>query len=207
MENYKFTNEILEKGLSYLQYRNRIDELFAEGKYTGKTIKDTYLGFTELNIQRMNRSDKTMLPSDDQKNKMQSIGRGQIWVLLAEGWCGDCAQIIPAINKIQQLNKDKIGLKIFIRDDNDDMMNAFLTNGGRAIPKLILLDVATLEVLNTWGPRPKSASEIANHWKLNKDTITKEEFEQQLHLWYGRNRGMEVMEEIVNLAVEKPVKV
>lgn len=205
MESFKFTKSFLEKGMNYTEYRNIIADLFSQGKYTGNTIKDSYLGFTELNIQRMNRADKTMQVDESNLQKLSSLKSKQIWVLIAEGWCGDCAQIIPAINKLAQALPDKIELKIFLRDDNDSLMNAYLTNGGRSIPKLIFLDAETLIEKGTWGSRPFSANEIANHWKQNKETISKEEFEQQLHLWYGRNRGVETMNEIAT-AVEHSVE-
>ena len=35
---------------------------------------------------------------------------------------------------------ENIELKIVLRDENEELMNEFLTNGSRSIPKLIVLD-------------------------------------------------------------------
>jgi hypothetical protein len=43
-------------------------------------------------------------------------------------------------------------------------MDAYLTNGGRAIPKLICIDAKGAEVF-TWGPRPAVIQEVMNRLK------------------------------------------
>ena len=50
-----------------------------------------------------------------------------------------------------------IELKIVLRDDNDEIMQQFLTNGTRAIPKLVVIDAESSVVLADWGPRPEPA--------------------------------------------------
>jgi hypothetical protein len=43
------------------------------------------------------------------------------------------------MNKIAKLN-DNIDLKVVLRDQNKELMNQFLTNGNKSIPKLIMID-------------------------------------------------------------------
>ena len=75
------------------------------------------------------------------------------------GWCGDAAQILPVINKMAEVS-DKIDLRIVLRDDNENLMNLFLTNGTKSIPKLIIIDKATNKVINDFGPRPVSYTHL-----------------------------------------------
>jgi hypothetical protein len=48
-------------------------------------------------------------------------------------------------------------------------MDAYLTNGGRSIPKLICLDKSGKEIF-TWGPRPEVIQEVMN--RLKSEGIT-----------------------------------
>ena len=69
-------------------------------------------------------------------------------MVISEGWCGDAAQILPVINKMA-LVSNKIEFRIVLRDENPALMDAFLTNGGKAIPKVIMIDNESGEVINT----------------------------------------------------------
>lgn len=149
----------------------------------------------KLNLQRTNRLDKSFEPTEETKNIFSHIVNPQQWIVLTESWCGDSAQIVPVISKLAQLNPN-IDLKILQRDSNLDYMDLYLTNGGRAIPKLIVYD-GNNEELFQWGPRPKAAQDLFS--KLKSEGMEKPEINKELHLWYGRNRGKEVEKEITEL--------
>jgi thiol-disulfide isomerase/thioredoxin len=149
----------------------------------------------KLNLQRTQRLFKTFEPTDETKNIFSQIVNEQQWIVLTESWCGDSAQIVPVVAKLAQLNS-KIDLKILLRDSNLDYMDLYLTNGGRAIPKIIAYNENSEELFQ-WGPRPNEAKELFN--KLKNDGMEKSEINKELHLWYGRNRGREVEREIVEL--------
>jgi len=51
-------------------------------------------------------------------------------------------------------------------------------------------------VITTCGPRPASALAILKNWKANQDTMTKEDFEKELHIWYAKDRGQEIINEL-----------
>lgn len=181
---------------TYTSYRNHIDQLLAEQKTTGHEQTPEKVEFTRLNVQRMNRVEKTSALSEEQKNAVNNLPR-QNWLVIAEAWCGDCAQIIPVLDAIAKASEGKIDFRICLRDDNPEIMNQFLSNGARAVPKLVMMDEA-FSVIDTWGSRPAAAQAIAEHYKANKQTISKEQFEQDLHLWYGRDRGKEIIREIMD---------
>jgi hypothetical protein len=71
-----------------------------------------------------------------------------------------------------------------------------LTNGARAIPKLIVLDENDNELF-IWGPRPVAAQNLFS--KLKDEGRNKSDIYNELHLWYGRNRGKEVELEMIEL--------
>ena len=129
--------QTLQNSFSYTEYRNLASELIAQGKSTGHEQSEDLLHYSELNEARMNRLEKTITIADEVKTKLENLDKNYIWLVLAESWCGDAAQILPVIYKMSEAS-EKIDLKIALRDDNDILMQQFLTNGGRAIPKLIV---------------------------------------------------------------------
>jgi hypothetical protein len=117
-------------------------------------------------------------------------------MVITEIWCGDSAQNLPIIAKAAELN-DRIDLRILLRDSNTDIIDHYLTDGqSRSIPILVVFDLDGNELFK-WGPRPDTAKTLVTN--LKKDGFSKEEINQQLHLWYGRNRGKELESEIVEL--------
>jgi hypothetical protein len=117
-------------------------------------------------------------------------------MVITETWCSDSAQNLPIIAKAAELN-DKIDLRILLRDSNTDIIDHYLTNGkSRSIPILVAFDSDGNELFK-WGPRPDTAKTLVTN--LKSDGFSKEEFNHQLHLWYGRNRGKEFESELVEL--------
>ena len=189
--------QALENSFSYSEYRNEVTSLIAEGKSTGHTQTEDLLKYSELNETRMNRLEKTIQILDDVQHKLQNLDKNYIWLVLSEGWCGDAAQIVPIIHKMAETS-DKIDLRIALRDDNDDLMQQFLTNGGKAIPKLIVLDSATLEVVFDWGPRPQGAKQLILDYKAAHGVVD-ETAKIELQKWYLHDKGISIQNEIVEM--------
>jgi len=187
----------LDNSFSYADYRKKVTELIAQGKATGHIQSEDLLHYSELNEARMNRLEKTISIVDDVKNKLENLDKKYIWLVLAEGWCGDAAQILPIIYKMSEVS-EKIDLKIALRDDNDALMQHFLTNGAKAIPKLIVLDAATLAVLSDWGPRPHGAKQLIIDYKATHGIID-ETAKIELQKWYLQDKGIATQNEIVAL--------
>ena len=110
------------------------------------------------------------------------------WLVITEGWCGDAAQNLPFVAKMAELNSN-IDLRFILRDEHLELMDEFLTKGGRSIPKLIALDSSTLQVLGTWGPRPEPMQKLAMNNKASKEK-TYAELNQEMHLWYAKDKGL-----------------
>lgn len=189
--------QALENSFSYADYRNKVTSLIAEGKSTGHTQSEDLLKYSELNETRMNRLEKTIEVTPETKTKLQSLDKKYIWLVLSEGWCGDAAQIVPVIHKMAEVT-DKVELKIALRDDNDALMQHFLTNGGKAIPKLILLDAETFEVVTDWGPRPSGAKQLILDYKATHGVVD-ETAKIELQKWYLHDKGISIQNEIVEM--------
>lgn len=198
---------IIEKGLqktyTYQEYKNLVSNLLAEGKSTGPNQSEALTNYSLLNDRRMKRLDKTIKITEETKNFIASINLPQTWLVLTEGWCGDAAQNLPVIQKMAELNEN-ITLKLILRDENLELMDLFLTNGGRSIPKLIALD-NDLDVLFTWGPRPTIATKMVTNYKTEHGVLDAQ-FKQELQIWYNKNKGINVQEDFVELLKKSVLK-
>lgn len=189
--------ESLTKSMSYDQYRNLVSDLVAEGKSTGDKQSDALSNYTMLNDKRMKRLDKTGKISEDQHDQISKLERKQTWLVLTESWCGDAAQTMPFMNKIAKHN-EHIDFKVVLRDDNPELMNAFLTNGSQSIPKLIMIDEETNEVIADYGPRPSIATQMVVDYK-NQHGALDAEFKRDLQVWYTKDKGQNTIEDLIKM--------
>ncbi|WP_445665747.1 thioredoxin family protein [Fodinibius sp. AD559] len=187
------TEKTIDEAYTYEEYRDMIDELLEQNKTTGDNHSDEMVHYTKMNVQRMSRWDKRIDLNDSLVDKLNSLDQKWTWLVITEAWCGDAAQNIPALVKMAE-KTDNIDIRFILRDQNLDLMDEYLTNGGRSIPKLICLDAETLEEIGTWGPRPKLAQQKAMEWKEN-ESISKEEWARKLHKWYAENKTEGVQQE------------
>ncbi|WP_439880235.1 thioredoxin family protein [Pontibacter sp. MBLB2868] len=190
------THEHLAKAITYGQYRELIDLLLAENKTTGNDHSEGMVEYTRMNMHRMRRVEKTTVLEDELVQQMLSLQTKMVWVVLTEAWCGDAAQNVPAIVKIADASPF-VEVKLLLRDENPEIMDAYLTNGGRSIPKLIVLDAETLEVQGTWGPRPEPAQQLVLDAK-EKD-VPFMQMAEQLHGWYAQDRSRTLQKEFKQL--------
>lgn len=187
----------LADSLSYAEYRNKVTSLLKEGKSTGNEQSEALTDYSELNETRMNRLEKTIKITEDFTEQLKQLKREYIWLVISEGWCGDAAQLVPIFHKMAELSP-KIDFRIVFRDENDDLMNLFLTNGARSIPKLIILDKNTLEVLGDFGPRPYGAKQLILDYKAENGVVD-ETAKTNLQLWYLHDKGLSAQEEIMKI--------
>jgi len=144
------------------------------------------LEFTKLNLHRTGRILRTYSVHDDLAAMVKAIDDDQLWAVITEPWCGDSAQCLPHISAMADLNP-KINLRMVLRDENQDIMDEFLTDGKQSIPILVVFD-SEGEILFTWGPRPVEAQVVFLQAKA--EGLEKAGILEKLHLFYGRNRGL-----------------
>jgi len=189
-------NAILNS-LSYAEYRKLASDLVAQGKPTGHDLSEALAHYAELNETRMNRLEKTITLTDAVIQTLQNSSKNAIWLVLAESWCGDAAQILPVLNKMSEAS-NTIQLNIVLRDDHDALMQLFLTNGAKSIPKLIILDAQTLNVLADWGPRPLGAKQLIEEYKATHGVVD-ETGKIELQKWYLHDKGISIQQEILEI--------
>ncbi|MDM7921402.1 MAG: thioredoxin family protein [Pyrinomonadaceae bacterium] len=189
----------IEDAMSYTEFNSLIDGLLTEGKTTGDSQDEAKVNFTRLNRQRMQRLDKTIEPTEEAVSAARSVERPMVWLTIAEGWCGDGAQNIPVIEKFAS-ESDKIQTRYILRDEHPELMDRFLTNGSRSIPKLIAIDAENLSVLGTWGTRPEAAKSYFAEMKA--EGIEKDRIAENLQRWYNADKGRSLMAELAGLTRE-----
>jgi len=168
----------------------------AEGKTTGPNQSEAMLSYGKLNRRRMQRLEKTIELSDEIKNVAVNLRRKLVWLIITEGWCGDAAQNIPSIEKIAAESVN-IETRYILRDENLELMDQFLTDGARSIPKLVSLDAGTLEVLGTWGARPAGAQQLFQ--ELKDQGVPKSLIMENLQRWYNADKGSSIQHEFAEL--------
>ena len=192
-----YSNIFDKEALDYTSYRNLVDELLAKGETTGPDNSESMLHYTKMNVQRMNRVDKTAVLNEELLATIGEIEGKYRLLVITEGWCGDAAQIVPVINKMALVAPDKFELKFVLRDKNLPLIDAHLTNGGRAIPVLLILNEQGNLVLPKWGPRPVVLQEQILQWK--QEGIEMPELAEKLHGWYAKDKTQATQQEFNEL--------
>lgn len=186
----------LEKGISYSAYRILIKKLLTQEKSTGIEQSSDLLNYSLLNDKRMDRLDKTLKISEEISNSINSLKDNFTFLVIAEGWCGDAAQIVPVLNKISEISS-KIEVKIVLRDENEALMNLYLTNGSKSIPKILIVDTQN-NVVNSWGPRPSIATKMVIDYKEQNGSLDVD-FKKNLQIWYNKDKGSNTQEDLLKL--------
>ena len=187
----------LATSISYQNYRQFVSNLAEQGKTSGPEQTEALINYTMLNDRRMKRWDKTVKISDEAKARIKEFSGNVTWLIITESWCGDAAHVIPVLNRIAELSEG-IELKLVYRDENPELMDQFLTNGNRAIAKLIMIDNNSLDVIDTYGPRPSEATKMVNDYKTEHGKLTPE-FKEDLQRWYNKNKGQNVVSDVLKL--------
>ena len=196
-ENATFTySAYWKKAMSYAMYRSTVSDLLARGLTTGTHQSPEMLDYARLNDHRMDRVEKRFQMLPGLQEKLDQLSEPLHWLVLSEGWCGDAAQNLPALEKIAEHSHGKIHLRVLLRDENTELMDQWLTNGGRSIPKLIQLNAA-FEVTGSWGPRPAEAQAMVLAAKAAGEDH--HVYAERVHKWYAHNNSADLQGEILEL--------
>lgn len=189
--------ESINGSISYRDYRELVEQLADEHSNTGIEKTEALANYTKLNDRRMRRWDKTIKISKETQQKISEFNQKMTLLIITESWCGDAAHVIPALNKMAELNPN-IDVKLVLRDENLELMDMFLTKGGRAIPKVIMIDDETGAVLSTYGPRPSEASSYVNRFIAKNGSLTPE-FKEDLQHWYNGDKGQNIINDVIEI--------
>lgn len=179
-------------------YRTLFDRLVAEHRTTGPDQSEEMLAYTKLNLARTVRNEKTvkLLPEVVEALK---LAPAMNWLVLTEPWCGDSSQVAPVLHLMAGAAPN-VRYGLLLRDGHLGLMDHYLTNGTRSIPKLIAFDLHGKELF-TWGPRPQEAQSIvlANKALPADKQLPKEELYAKVHAWYAADKGRHIQQEMLAL--------
>lgn len=180
----------VQKGIGYVEYK---ENMSADLQHNADAKLKEYI---HLNQHRISRLEKTYDVNEALAQQVKKLTHKTYWLILTEHWCGDAAQTIPALQKVAELSNGTIEMKLVYRDENPELMDAYLTGESRSIPKLIQLD-SHYNVTGIWGPRPTEAQKLVTQLKSNPETAAS--YPTELHKWYALNKQKAFESEISKL--------
>jgi len=180
--------------MDYEAYKALVHDLVQYKKTTGADTSEEKVALTKLNASRLRRLDKTISIPEAAVEHFRNITTPQTWLLIVESWCADAVQTIPVIHKMAAISSN-VTFKIGLRDENEALMNHYLTNGARSIPKLLFMNEA-YSVFDTWGPRSKKATQLVMDYKKEYGRID-DDFKKNLQMWYLKDGGASIVEDLV----------
>lgn len=126
--------------------------------------------------------------------RIRAAGTSRVLVI-TEPWCGDSLAILPGILRLFE----EVGTEVRIvrRDEHPELIDQYLTNGGRAIPIAVIMDETFTERFH-WGPRPWPAQRLfeENREAIAAGTVTKADIHKQIRAFYAKDNNQTLVEEI-----------
>ncbi|MCR8962786.1 thioredoxin family protein [Brevibacillus halotolerans] len=125
--------------------------------------------------------------------------------LLCAEWCGDVVRNVPVLFRVAEAVS--LPVEVLVMEDHLDVMDQFLTMGGRAIPVLIICNKDS-DVLATWGPRPAHVQKIMTEFKQENPDREAHDYQdkimvarQEMLAQYGEGTGYQqvIVQELSDL--------
>lgn len=181
--------------MNYEQYLAIYDEVLSGRLTTAPYDDPSFIEYARLNHARVHRWEKTLKLMPELVELIQNINEPQQWAIISEPWCGDAAPTLPFLIRLAELNP-MITYDIHLRDEEPFLINSYLTNGTKSIPKLIVRDQNNKDLF-TWGPRPKVTQDFID--ELKHRNLSKDEIKAELQNWYNQNKGEALQKELLTL--------
>ena len=181
--------------MNYQQYIQLFEHILNSNQQQSPYTDPQYLKYAKLNFSRMNRWQKTLQLNEELVNEIKKINEPQNWIIITEPWCSDGAPIVPFLVRLAEQNP-LIQYDLQLRDQEPLLINAYLTNGTKSIPKLIVRDAAGNDLF-TYGPRPEAAQKLVN--KLKAANVDYDTLNTEVQNWYNKDKGTELQKELLQL--------
>jgi len=191
--SFPYTTQFINSAFSYNSYRQQIADELARPPADESALK--MRPYIQKNAELMDEYERDYKLSDQLKATLEHAP-ATTWLVLTEGWCGDAAFNVPMLAIIEKALPEKVQLRILLRDRNLELMDAHLTDGGRSIPKLIVLN-EDLQELGTWGPRPEALQVLMKSWK--NEGLSLKEIIPMVHKWYNADATVSMQKELETL--------
>lgn len=189
-------DKYFEAGIEYSTYYAGLEKAVNEKRTSGPVQSEELINYTTLNLHRSKRIYKQTELLPELVSALDNLPFEIRALCLTEYWCGDSAQILPVFHKMEEAT-DKLSIRFLFRDEHLPLMDAYLTRGGRSIPKFVFYHPQTLKELAVWGPRPLNAQTMMDEMKQagnEKPLIT-----EALHRWYAADKTLSIQQEMMLL--------
>lgn len=191
---YRYTPELIEAALTYGDYRRQIsDSLSIPPADAAAERMRPYLA---SNAALMDEYDREYQVFPELVNAV-TAGPATTWLVITEGWCGDAAFNVPLLALLEKAVPEKVKLRLVLRDSNLELIEANLTDGGRSIPKLIVLN-GKLKPLGYRGSRPAGLQVLMKQWK--DEGFELKALIPKVHSWYNADKTRSLQQELTRLA-------
>jgi len=184
-----------EQGLSFGEYMDGFEKAVAEKRTSGPDQSEFMVHYTQLNLHRMQRLLKHTEIQEELAENIRNWQRHIQVLIITEYWCGDAAQNIPVIEKALEGNRH-IGIRYVFRDEHPELIDRYLTNGGRSIPKMIVMDSEGAELF-TWGPRPQAIQQ--EMLRMKAEGLSKDQAVEAVQRWYIADKTQSMQAELAIL--------
>jgi len=180
--------------LTSTAYRKRWQEGLERSRAGMSPTERKYFFYSKYNWERQQGGSERFHPSQDFRDAVAALPHGARLLYLTEDWCIDSAYSFPVVDSIPGL-RDDIRLEIYIRDENLDLMDQYLTNGGRSVPKLVVKS-RDGEDLCMWGPKAEKL--VALRTKMQQEGAGGPAVVSATSDWYEDGGWLEIERELTN---------
>ncbi len=160
VDDMKTEQQYFEQGLSMAEYMEQMKTNLKEGSF------EIYHNF------KIDENDELIPLLKEKKPHILTI---------TEDWCGDAMLNNPIMRKIAEAAG--LDIRCVFRDEDTDLIDRYLTNGGRAIPIYLFLNEEG-QVIGKWGPRAPELQQLVVEERAKlpaKDNPTFEEKQKELY--------------------------
>ena len=140
----------------------------------GKSIQTYMNDMSTLKEESLAVYEQFQLPQDGLGDKLKA--HNLHFLTITEDWCGDAMMINPIIRKVAEAAG--IDVRVALRDADTELIDRHLTNGGRAIP-IILIFNNEGNLLGKWGPRAPEVQQIVDELRATLPSKEDPTFEEK----------------------------
>lgn len=131
------SKERFEQGMTYAAYRAQMTR----------------------NQEQFDETERTVRLRDEDVSFFRGLPQPLHVLVLAEDWCGDVIANLPLLGRMAQAS-GKLNLRIFLRDQNLDIIDQYLKQGEfRSIPLFVFFD-ADFREIGHWAERPAKLTQM-----------------------------------------------
>jgi hypothetical protein len=189
------TADRLATSFTYDGLRQHITESLATPNPDEHLAKQ--LPYYRESIERIDQLTPTIHLLPELQAALASLTLRYVWAIITEGWCGDASHTVPILEAVAQASGGHIETHYFLRSANLDLIDRYLTNGGRAMPIAVLLHAGSRTEAAVWGPRPAPLQALMQELKARQ--TPPKDITAQVNAWYDQDATRTTQHELLAL--------